>query len=102
MTIGFVAIHYPRIAHREEFISRVQQAAEVMRPTPGCLSAECWVTVAGDAVVSTAQWESEEAMGSSFAVARAAGVDFDYDEREARPREIFRLVQPPQQGARSH
>jgi quinol monooxygenase YgiN len=92
MKIGFVAIHYPHISHREEFISRVQQAAEVMRPTPGCLSADCWVTVAGDAVVSTAQWESEEALVSSFATARAAGVDFDYDERESRPREIFRLV----------
>jgi len=92
MKIGFVAIHYPHISNREEFISRVQQAAEVMRPTPGCLSADCWVTVAGDAVVSTAQWESEEALVSSFATARAAGVDFDYDERESRPRQIFRLV----------
>ncbi len=102
MKIGFVAIHYPHISSREEFISRVQQAVEVMRPTPGCLSADCWVTVAGDAVVSTAQWETEEAMASSFATARAAGVDFDYDERESRPREVFRLVQPPRQGARSH
>jgi methionine synthase II (cobalamin-independent) len=55
MKVGFVAIHYPHISNREEFISRVQQATEVMRPTPGCLSADCWVTVAGDAVVSTAQ-----------------------------------------------
>jgi quinol monooxygenase YgiN len=92
MKIGFVAIHYPHISSRKEFISRVQQAVEVMRPTPGCLSADCWVTVAGDAVVSTAQWETEEAMASSFATARAAGVDFDYDERESRPRESFRLV----------
>jgi quinol monooxygenase YgiN len=92
MKIGFVAIHYPHVSHREEFISRVQQAAEVMRPTSGCLSADCWVTVAGDAVVSTGQWESEDALASSFATARAAGVDFDYDERELRPREIFRLV----------
>jgi hypothetical protein len=55
MKVGFVAIHYPHISNREEFISRVQQATEVMRPTLGCLSADCWVTVAGDAVVSTAQ-----------------------------------------------
>jgi quinol monooxygenase YgiN len=92
MKVGFVAIHYPHISHREEFIARVQRAAEVMRLTPGCLSADCWVTVAGDAVVSTAQWESEDALASSFATAKAAGVDFDYDERESRPREILRLV----------
>ena len=92
MKVGFVAIHYPHISHREEFISRVQQAVEVIRLTPGCLSADCWVTVAGDAVVSTGQWESEDARASSFATAKAAGVDFDYDERESRPREILRLV----------
>ncbi len=92
MKVGFIGIHYPHIPHREEFISRVQRAVEVMRPTPGCLSADCWVTVAGDAVVSTGQWESEEALASSFATAKAAGVDFDYDQRESRPREILRLV----------
>jgi len=94
MKVGFVAIHYPHSAYREEFILRVQRAAEVMRPTPGCLSADCWVTIAGDAVVSTAQWDSKDAQASSFATARAAGVDFDYDERESRPREILRLVSP--------
>ena len=94
MKVGFVAIHYPHSAYREDFILRVQRAAEVMRPTPGCLSADCWVTIAGDAVVSTAQWDSKDAQASSFATARAAGVDFDYDERESRPREILRLVSP--------
>ncbi len=92
MKVGLIAIHYPHISHREEFASRVQRAVEVMRPTPGCISAECWLTVTGDVVVSTAQWESGEALASSFAIAKAAGVDFDYDERESRPREILRLM----------
>ena len=92
MKVGFVAIHYPHISHRKEFIARVQQAGEVMRQTPGCLSVDCWVTVAGDAVVSTGQWEAEDALAASFAAAKAAGVDFTYDERESRPREILRLV----------
>ncbi len=78
MKVGFVGIHYPHISHREEFISRVQRAVEVIRLTPGCLSADCWVTVAGDAVVSTAQWESEDARVSSFATAKAAGVDLGF------------------------
>jgi quinol monooxygenase YgiN len=94
MTVGFLAIHYPHASHREDFIARVQRAAEVLRSTPGCLGADCWVPVKGDTVVSTAQWESEGAQATSFATARTAGVDFDYDERERRPREIFRPISP--------
>jgi len=94
MTVGFVAIHYPHAAHYDEFVARVQRAAEVMRPTPGCLSAHCWVTPTGEAVISIAEWESEAAQASSLATAKATGVDFDYDEREARPRELLRLREP--------
>jgi quinol monooxygenase YgiN len=92
MKMGLVAIHYPHPPHYEEFISRVRQVVEIIRQTPGCLSADCWVTVAGDAVISTAQWESEEALTSSFAAAKAAGADLTYDERESRPRDVYRLV----------
>jgi len=94
MKVGFVAIHYPHAAHYDEFVARVQRAAEVMRPTPGCLSAHCWVTPTGEAVISIAEWESEAAQVSSLATAKAAGVDFDYDEREARPRELLPLREP--------
>lgn len=94
MKVGMVAIHYPRLGDRQEFIARVQRAVDVMRPMPGCLSADFWVTAAGDEVVSTGQWESERALATSFATARAAGVDFDFDERESRPRQILRLVSP--------
>lgn len=89
--VGMVAIHYPREAHREEFVSRVQHAAQVMGSAPGCLSADCWLTAAG-AVASTAQWETAEAMKASFRAAEAAGVDFTFDDREARPREIHHLL----------
>lgn len=94
MTIGLVAIHYPRAAHFDEFVARVQRAADAMRPTPGCLTAECWVTTARDAVVSIVQWDTEAAQASSFAAAKAAGVDFTFDEREARPREVLQLSSP--------
>jgi hypothetical protein len=94
MTVGFLAIHYPHASHHDEFIMRVQHAVEVLRLTPACLAAGCWVAVAGDTVVSTAQFDSEGAQASSFATAKAEGVDFDYDERERRPREIFQLVVP--------
>lgn len=91
MNVGLVGLHYPCVEHREDFVMRVQHAVEVIRSTPGCLAADCWVSAAG-AVVSTAQWETRKAMAASFTAAEAAGVDFAYDEREARPREIHHLT----------
>lgn len=93
MKVGMVAIHYPRESYHDEFVSRVQRAAEVIGTTPGCLSADCWVTTAG-AVVSTAQWETADARTASFVTAEAAGVDFTFDDRESRPREIHQLAWP--------
>jgi len=92
MTVGFVAAHYPQPAHFDEFVARVHQVADVLRSTPGCLSAECWVTADRDAVVSIAQWESDEAFVASFAAVRDADVDVVFDERERRPRHIFKLA----------
>jgi quinol monooxygenase YgiN len=101
VTVGFLAIHYPHPSHHDDFISRVQRAVAALRSTPGCLGADCWLPDTGDAVVSTAKFASEAAQASSLATAKAAGVDFDYDEREVRPREMFRLVSslsPPATG----
>jgi quinol monooxygenase YgiN len=92
MKVGLVALHYPRPEYRDEMIFRVRRAAEVMAATPGCLAADCWVNEDRQAVVTTGQWESEQALMAAFSAVRAAGVDFDYDERESRPREVFRLV----------
>ncbi|MGH3967262.1 MAG: hypothetical protein ACRDTV_03865 [Mycobacterium sp.] len=38
------------------------------------------------------KWESEDAWKAGFAAVTAAGVDFEYDERESRPRDVFRMV----------
>jgi len=73
-------------------ISRVRQAAGVMAATPGCLAVDCWVSEDGQAVVTTGQRESEQALTAGFSAVRTAGVDFGYDERESRPRQVFRLV----------
>lgn len=94
MKVAMIGSHFPRAAHREEFISRVQRVAEAFRATPGCLSAECWLSADGEAVVSTVQWESEEAFNASFAAVQKADLDIAYDDRESRPREIFHLVAP--------
>ena len=94
MKVGLVAFHYPSREFRDEMLRRVGQAAEFIASSPGCLEADCWLTEDGRAIVSTGQWESEEAYRASFAAARAAGIDFRYDEREVRPREIFRLATP--------
>jgi quinol monooxygenase YgiN len=89
--IGMVAVHYPKTEHRQEFVARVRRAAEVVGAAEGCLAADCWTTSDG-AVVSTAQWRTESAMRASFDAATAAGVDFAFDGREARPRDIMLLA----------
>ena len=92
MKVGLVALHYPHPEHREEMILRVHQAAEVMAATPGCLEVDCWASEDSPAVVTTGQWESGQALADGFAAVLAAGVDFGYDEREFRPRDVYRLV----------
>ncbi|BAU83981.1 hypothetical protein SLA_3067 [Streptomyces laurentii] len=92
MKVGMVAHHYPHPSHREEFVARVRRVAEVFRQAPGCLAADCWLSADGEAVVSTVQWESEEARDASLVSLGAAGVDVEFDEREVRPREIVPLV----------
>ena len=92
MKVGLVAVHYPRPEHRDEMISRVHRAAEVMAATRGCLAVDCWVSEASQAVVTTGQWESDQALAAAFSAVRAAGLDFDYDDRESRPREVLKLA----------
>jgi len=91
MKVGLVALHYPRPEHWDEMISRVHRAAEIMVATPGCLAVDCWMSEEHQAVVTTGQWESEQALMAGFAAVRAAGGDFYYDERESRPRQVFTL-----------
>ena len=92
MKVGLVALHFPRPEHWDEMISRVRRAAEVMAAAPGCLAVDCWVSEDHQAVVTTGQWESEQALMAGFAAVQASGVDFDYDERESRPRQVFPLA----------
>ena len=90
--VGLVAVHYPRPEYRDEMIQRVRRAAEVMAAAARCLDVACWRDEAAGTVVTTGRWESEDARWAGFAAVAAAGVDFDYDEREQRPREVFNLV----------
>jgi hypothetical protein len=47
MKVGLVAPDYPRREHRDEMITRVRRAADVMAATPGCLAVDCWVSEDG-------------------------------------------------------
>lgn len=94
MTTGFVAFHYPRSEHRDELVQRMRAAAEVMRAVDGCLDASVWDVRENEAVVSTGTFASEETWTKAVRAVLAAGVDFDYDEREMRPRDVYFLVQP--------
>jgi len=92
MKVGMVALHYPRREHRDEMILRVRQAADVMMATPGCLAADCWVSEDGQAVVTTGQWESEQALTAG--VRRRANGRGGLRLRRARvpARQVFKLV----------
>jgi quinol monooxygenase YgiN len=86
-----VAIHHPTADQADAMVDRVRAAAEVMSATPGCLEATCW-RESGGAVVTIGKWVSDDALNAAFAAVTAAGVDFEYDERESRPREVLRIV----------
>jgi len=55
--VGLVELHYPHPEYREEMISCIHRAAEIMA-TPGCLAVDCWVGDDHQAVVTTSQWRS--------------------------------------------
>lgn len=57
MTIGLVAVHYPKPEHAKEMLDRVQAAAKLLEGVPGCLEATCWRTAEG-AVVTIGKWGS--------------------------------------------
>ena len=91
MRFGLVAFHYPRPEYRDEMIQRIHDAAEVMAKVPGCIEAGCWLDETTGAVVATGKWESKQARIAAFRAVVAAKVDFDYDDRESRPRQVFNL-----------
>jgi heme-degrading monooxygenase HmoA len=91
VTVGLVAVHYPKADHAAEMVDRVRAAAEVLAGITGCEEASCW-RESGGTVVTIGKWESEDALQAGFAALATAGVDFDYDDRELRPRDVFRIV----------
>jgi heme-degrading monooxygenase HmoA len=91
MSFAIVAFHFPKPEHRSEMIRRVRAAADVMAGQPGCIEAECWEETETGAIVTTGKWATQEALTAAFHAVAEAGVDFDYDERESRPRDVFRL-----------
>ncbi|NMM91956.1 hypothetical protein B2J88_48125 [Rhodococcus sp. SRB_17] len=91
MAVGYIVFHYPASGGLEDLVIRVRQAVDALRSTPGCLTADCWVTHDNDAVVATGRWESDDALAASFSTCRESGVDFTFDERERQPRHTITL-----------
>ncbi|MGW3492463.1 antibiotic biosynthesis monooxygenase [Streptomyces sp. NPDC001020] len=93
MSFGFVAFHYPKPEHVQEFVDRTHRVREVLATQPGFLRAEPWVTPEGDAVVTTGEFDSQQAFQAAFAaVARELGSAVAFDEREVKPRQIHTLL----------
>ena len=78
----------PRPEHRAEMVERVKRAAEVMRTCPGFLAADCWIEEGGDSVVAVGAFESKEQWLRAMQVVAGADLDFDFDDRELRPRQV--------------
>ena len=60
-----------------------------MRSAPGCLAADCWNDDQTEAIVTTGLWVDARARQDTFQVVAAADIDFDYDEREERPCNVY-------------
>jgi quinol monooxygenase YgiN len=93
MTVRVLAFHYPAPEHRAEMVERIQRAVEVMRSAPGFIDADCWLEEDGDAVVATGTFESKEQWLQTVRSVAAADIDFDYDERELKPRQVRLLLE---------
>jgi hypothetical protein len=94
MGFGVVAFHYPKPERRDELVQRMRAAAEVMRMVEGCVEALVWEVREGEALVSTGTFASEQAWARAVEAVLEARVDFEYDQRELRPREVHFLVPP--------
>jgi hypothetical protein len=89
MSFRIVAFHYPKPEHRTEMVQRLERAAEVLATAPGCIDVEVWKEQSSGALVTTAKFESQRA--GMNALRNAAGkADMAFDERESRPRDIYR------------
>jgi hypothetical protein len=88
-----IAYHYPRPEHHGEMVERVGRAAEVMASVPGCLEAGCWIDEVNGAVVAMGDFATRAGALSALAAVGAANVDFDFDEREHRPRDVYTYLE---------
>jgi quinol monooxygenase YgiN len=88
-----LAFHYPRPEYYDEMVARIGNAAEVTAAVPGCVDVDCWRDEASGAVVSTAKFESKEDWRAALKAIAAANVDFAFNEREGKAREVYNLVE---------
>ncbi|RZS32397.1 antibiotic biosynthesis monooxygenase [Herbihabitans rhizosphaerae] len=86
MSFGFVAFHYPAPEHFEEFVEGCHEVIAAGRAQPGFERADVWVTPDGEAVVTIASFESEEAFQAA-----AEAIGPQSEEQEIKPRQIHFL-----------
>lgn len=92
MAVSFVAVHYQRSAHYDEFVAGVQGGGGDVAVHARLCGRQLLAHRRRRPRGLHCQWESEETQATSMGNARAAGVDFEYDEREDRPRHVLHLV----------
>src|SRR5207245_1249902 len=42
MSVGLIALHYPKPEFRDQTVQRIRRVTEVMATVPGCLYVDCW------------------------------------------------------------
>lgn len=91
MTVCLIGVRYPRADYFSDFTNRARLTMERLTGTPGCLSAEWWVTTDQEAVVSVARFTSADTFTTARISIPDANLDFGYDERERQPRQVVVL-----------
>jgi quinol monooxygenase YgiN len=88
MTVCLIGVHYPRADYFSEFVKTVRTASDRLLGTPGCLSAEWWVTTDQEAVVSVAHFTSDEAVSTARVKVRESNLVDGYGVRTCQPPQI--------------
>ena len=88
MTVCLIGVHYPRADYFSEFVKTVRKASDRLLGTPGCVSAEWWITTDQESVVSVAHFTSDAAVSSARVKVRESNLADGYDERICQPPQI--------------
>ena len=87
MRFLYLAIHYPKPAHRDDLLGAMNHLGRTLRTVPGMLEATAWSD--GERVVATSVWASKDAFTAARPTIGAAIAGVPFEAWEARERQLF-------------